>query len=670
MKKLYSYIACLIALTFFLFCGAIVFGATRPLPKSASVQDIITRLNQVTERLDKLEAPAKPKPAPVKVPREVLTNKRCIWLGHRYIGMHGKFDLPEVLLAALKAAGPDVTHVVLDLETTGEWWIDLKQSSIEAAKAIHFINGFNPKLKVGPYNMPLGRYYNRNDAWRSQVNDCAEVIDASDFLTVATYQLYPYSVVGAAGIKEDHDYVVDNVLLALQAANGKPVYEITTDRRYGSNDASQMTLIGDDEYQQHWLPMNDPAAIVNNVTDKVDGIIQFEPNRYLITVYAQDRDPDVSKADAAKEHLKDVLRSEIPAGVSSDVWVTYLEARHTCLDNKLLGIACTMPAKPIAAAPPMTQPSNKRTDTQPATTKPDITLMEYKGPDTFDSVLTLDKKGFYPGVKISCTSKGLARGVHVTGDGVTLSGITTEGMADSIMVEPVNDLIINACKFLNSSTADASSSDNLLGQRGYGFYGFDIEGAAILHSTFSINSNGPQHSNQYPIRCGMRNAMLVDCDFIGGNDKRTAWFMYVDNFKISQCRFTGGSENAGVVFGVSAGEVSGVTHGQAEDVNIEDCDFNLTGGPASAIIFQAGTNGVLMKNLRINTSNKERWLGIDNRGDTGTKTVDGQIVTVDYHASNIHWSNIVWNGKTVTGYEGVTGADAEYMKAHRIGPLN
>src|SRR4051812_33187005 len=118
----------------------------------------------------------------------------------------------------------------------------------EFVRAIQYAKTIRPNAKFGFYSLPITQLYDRNQAWRDHEASLAPIYQASDCLFPSVYKFYPDNQ-PLFGATEDHAYVRESVKLALQLANGKPVYPYVWPRYHNSNQQLGYKLIPEAEFK-------------------------------------------------------------------------------------------------------------------------------------------------------------------------------------------------------------------------------------------------------------------------------------------------------------------------------------------------------------------------------------------------------------------------------------
>jgi hypothetical protein len=133
-----------------------------------------------------------------------------------------------------------------------------------------------PNAQIGFYNLPMREYWNRDQAWRDRNLSLQIIIDASDCLFPSIYDFYKTGEWSGHDPKSDLLYVQECVGMALEMANGKPVYPYISPRYHLSNYVYGMQLIPGAEFKSHIGAAFDVAY----KGDRADGLVWWGADRY------------------------------------------------------------------------------------------------------------------------------------------------------------------------------------------------------------------------------------------------------------------------------------------------------------------------------------------------------------------------------------------------------
>jgi hypothetical protein len=151
-----------------------------------------------------------------------------------------------------------------------------KQSAAidEALKVLVAAKALRPKALVGFYNIPNngGSYkapLNPPAWWTAQLTSLAPLVAASDALYPSMYQPYQIGDGGQISLEDDQKVEGNYAKLALQIANGKPVYPYVWELYHNANLPVDMTPIPTQEL--YWHVQGAMSAEVNGA--KVAGLV-------------------------------------------------------------------------------------------------------------------------------------------------------------------------------------------------------------------------------------------------------------------------------------------------------------------------------------------------------------------------------------------------------------
>lgn len=133
----------------------------------------------------------------------------------------------------------------------------------QAKAALDAARKMFPRAKVGLYGWPLRRYWGQDERWRTATREAARIIvPASGCLFPSTYELYPGEEA------QDLQRYSEIVRLALEVADGKPVY-LYTWQRFHPSSACAYELVPEAE----WTALIGGLLGVEFEGDRVDGIV-------------------------------------------------------------------------------------------------------------------------------------------------------------------------------------------------------------------------------------------------------------------------------------------------------------------------------------------------------------------------------------------------------------
>jgi hypothetical protein len=141
-------------------------------------------------------------------------------------------------------AGP--WSIVCSESPTGKLF---KNSLDQMIDYMYYIRAKFPNKKFGWYNLPYQKYWDRDQDWRYQMYSLKPLFDVCDVIFPSVYDFYKDNIeINASG---DQSYVKDNVKLALEIANGKPVYPFIAYRYHDSNPTYGFGPIPLNEWKSH-----------------------------------------------------------------------------------------------------------------------------------------------------------------------------------------------------------------------------------------------------------------------------------------------------------------------------------------------------------------------------------------------------------------------------------
>jgi hypothetical protein len=133
-----------------------------------------------------------------------------------------------------------------------------------------------PNARIGYYNLPMREYWNRDQAWRNRNLSLQPIIDASDCLFPSIYDFYQTGEWAGHDPNADLRYVREVVGIALEMAQGKPVYPYVSPRYHASNYENGLKLIPAAEFKSHIHE----AFEANYQGDRADGLVWWGADRY------------------------------------------------------------------------------------------------------------------------------------------------------------------------------------------------------------------------------------------------------------------------------------------------------------------------------------------------------------------------------------------------------
>lgn len=184
-----------------------------------------------------------------------------------------------------------------------------------------------PQAKLGYYGMPLGNYYHFDAAWKKRNAAMQSIFDASDVLFPSIYDLYrdgiPYH-----DNEQDLIAVRNTVQLALNSANGKPVYPYIW-ARYHDSTPDAYYLIPQKEFQKQIAAALDPTSPLGK---KIDGFMWWgadvyfwwlafgvtDPNSEYWPAHLQTNQAFLSEL-VIKDELRDVHLTNVHTGVLQSI---------------------------------------------------------------------------------------------------------------------------------------------------------------------------------------------------------------------------------------------------------------------------------------------------------------------------------------------------------------
>lgn len=169
---------------------------------------------------------------------------------------------------------------VLDWEGYGEHVLltapigspELEAQIDEFIAVIRVVKDALPGACVGYYGQPTGRFYNRDDEWRTRNRALERLYEACDCHFPHVYLPFPTPTA------ESHSYVREVVRETLENhAHERPVYVFVTHRYYAPGSAFEGVLTSDDEITSHIAPI---FKVRSSHGDRADGIVWWSSEAY------------------------------------------------------------------------------------------------------------------------------------------------------------------------------------------------------------------------------------------------------------------------------------------------------------------------------------------------------------------------------------------------------
>lgn len=179
-----------------------------------------------------------------------------------------------------------------------------------------------PHAQIGFYNLPMNEYWTRDQAWRDRNLALQPIIDAGDCLFPSIYDFYKTGQWVGHDPDRDLQYVRECVGIALEMANGKPVYPYVSPRYHVSNYTYGLRLIPVDEFKSHIR-----AAFDFNVGgDRADGLVWWGADQYYRWLGQQNL-PQTSSQYWMSFVCRTVFAAEIPSNTTDDAHFTNIHRR-------------------------------------------------------------------------------------------------------------------------------------------------------------------------------------------------------------------------------------------------------------------------------------------------------------------------------------------------------
>jgi len=202
----------------------------------------------------------------------------------------------------------------------------------ELLRLLAFVKTERPGASVGYYDLPYSDYWRQDDAWRARMRGLGPVFDASDALFPSAYDFYPGEAV------RDSARFGAMIELALELANGKPVFPYTHHRYHHEETPSGYRLIPRDEYVRHVRALM--RAEWNG--RRPAGVVAWGEDVYFHgRAFARREDGAWVWRGEVGDRVRAAYRAEIPEGVFAADHAARIAARVCCLlGEAVLGVPC------------------------------------------------------------------------------------------------------------------------------------------------------------------------------------------------------------------------------------------------------------------------------------------------------------------------------------------
>jgi hypothetical protein len=164
----------------------------------------------------------------------------------------GTVDHARLRRAVLEIPAEFDGYAVLDWEVPVFRWIkkgpgtpEFDRAVANMLEALRLARSLRPNAKWGYYGLPRKEYWARNEAWREESRALQPLVAEVDALFPSVYDHYRDGI--DRKTEKEHAYIRDNVAMALEVADGKPVFAYVTHRYHGSNEKAGKDRIPLDE---------------------------------------------------------------------------------------------------------------------------------------------------------------------------------------------------------------------------------------------------------------------------------------------------------------------------------------------------------------------------------------------------------------------------------------
>ncbi|HWB19777.1 MAG TPA: hypothetical protein VG711_05715 [Phycisphaerales bacterium] len=213
-----------------------------------------------------------------------------------------------------------------------------KSTMAEYIKATQFVRQMRPQAKVSVYGVPPARYWNRDESWVALAESVKPLIQQLDCLCPSIYDFYA-NAQNDDFAEANKAYAKDNARLALQMAEGRPVYPFVWPRYHDSNQSWGMRLIPRSEFKALVTAM--AQAEVDG--RYINGVVWWGDDKMLRYVYHHPPEDETSAEYANWKKIKKLFKKEIPSDVSES---KFFNDTHTLVLKDLKTSLMTIPEPP------------------------------------------------------------------------------------------------------------------------------------------------------------------------------------------------------------------------------------------------------------------------------------------------------------------------------------
>jgi hypothetical protein len=208
------------------------------------------------------------------------------------------------------------------------------QTVLEMVLLLRHVRFQRPAATVGYYGLPFVEYWGQGRWWRDTTAAMEPIFEASDALFPSVYDYY------GRHPDRDHERFSALIMLALEHADGKPVFMYTYHRYDHWDPEWRFRRIARDEYVNH-------IAHLMNVEfngRRPAGVIAWGMERYFYrAAFARAADGSYAQKGGFWDRVREAYIREMGTGESIDEYLARLHPYVYCLlSEAVLGQGCDM----------------------------------------------------------------------------------------------------------------------------------------------------------------------------------------------------------------------------------------------------------------------------------------------------------------------------------------